>query len=189
MAKLGSKARPLMLRVQSEDRAYFVAATCAKHGWEYIMEIAPYEREDLGDLDQVVTPVAPVRSAKVERNGPCPCGSGKKYKKCCGSATADTRKAAQMAILCWNAAVLPGVEQRVNAEDSMRKLANGDPTMEQELLAIFEMMTKRKQRYFRDDDRVIAEYSITDREDGLHLMVKSTHIKPDDRSPRVPVRG
>ncbi|MBI3210583.1 MAG: preprotein translocase subunit SecA [Candidatus Solibacter usitatus] len=26
-----------------------------------------------------------VRSAKVGRNEPCPCGSGKKYKKCCGS--------------------------------------------------------------------------------------------------------
>ncbi|HEX6989211.1 MAG TPA: preprotein translocase subunit SecA [Bacillota bacterium] len=27
---------------------------------------------------------APVRSEKVGRNDPCPCGSGKKYKKCCG---------------------------------------------------------------------------------------------------------
>ena len=26
----------------------------------------------------------PVRSEKVGRNDPCPCGSGKKYKKCCG---------------------------------------------------------------------------------------------------------
>lgn len=26
----------------------------------------------------------PVRSTKVGRNEPCPCGSGKKYKKCCG---------------------------------------------------------------------------------------------------------
>jgi uncharacterized protein len=26
-------------------------------------------------------------SAKVGRNDPCPCGSGKKYKKCCGAAT------------------------------------------------------------------------------------------------------
>ncbi|MCP4508291.1 MAG: SEC-C domain-containing protein, partial [Fuerstiella sp.] len=24
------------------------------------------------------------RSPKVGRNDPCPCGSGKKYKKCCG---------------------------------------------------------------------------------------------------------
>ncbi|MBI9086513.1 MAG: SEC-C domain-containing protein [Desulfobacterales bacterium] len=32
-----------------------------KHGWEQ----------------------APVRSRKIGRNDPCPCGSGKKYKKCC----------------------------------------------------------------------------------------------------------
>jgi hypothetical protein len=25
----------------------------------------------------------PARSAKVGRNDPCPCGSGKKYKNCC----------------------------------------------------------------------------------------------------------
>lgn len=25
-----------------------------------------------------------VRSVKIGRNAPCPCGSGKKYKKCCG---------------------------------------------------------------------------------------------------------
>ncbi|UJL48206.1 SEC-C domain-containing protein [Virgibacillus sp. NKC19-16] len=24
------------------------------------------------------------KSVKVGRNDPCPCGSGKKYKKCCG---------------------------------------------------------------------------------------------------------
>ena len=31
---------------------------------------------------------APVKrkEPKVGRNDPCPCGSGKKYKKCCGSA-------------------------------------------------------------------------------------------------------
>ncbi len=27
-----------------------------------------------------------VKEAKPERNDPCPCGSGKKYKKCCGAA-------------------------------------------------------------------------------------------------------
>jgi uncharacterized protein YecA (UPF0149 family) len=25
-----------------------------------------------------------IRTNKVGRNDPCPCGSGKKYKKCCG---------------------------------------------------------------------------------------------------------
>jgi uncharacterized protein YecA (UPF0149 family) len=27
----------------------------------------------------------PVEHVKVGRNDPCPCGSGKKYKKCCGA--------------------------------------------------------------------------------------------------------
>jgi tetratricopeptide (TPR) repeat protein len=31
------------------------------------------------------TPMAPITRQKVGRNEPCPCGSGKKYKKCCGA--------------------------------------------------------------------------------------------------------
>lgn len=31
-----------------------------------------------------VAPKTPVRSQKISRNAPCPCGSGKKYKRCCG---------------------------------------------------------------------------------------------------------
>jgi len=29
-------------------------------------------------------PPQPRQKKKVGRNDPCPCGSGKKYKKCCG---------------------------------------------------------------------------------------------------------
>ena len=33
-----------------------------------------------------LTPREPIRKeATPERNEPCPCGSGKKYKKCCGA--------------------------------------------------------------------------------------------------------
>jgi SEC-C motif domain protein len=28
--------------------------------------------------------ISPIKSEKIGRNNPCPCGSGKKYKKCCG---------------------------------------------------------------------------------------------------------
>ena len=37
--------------------------------------------------DTEATAVKTVRrqGAKVGRNAPCPCGSGKKYKKCCGT--------------------------------------------------------------------------------------------------------
>ncbi len=39
-----------------------------------------------GDNKTVVKKVnTPVKSTKIGRNEPCPCGSGKKYKNCCGS--------------------------------------------------------------------------------------------------------
>ncbi|MEJ7608378.1 MAG: SEC-C metal-binding domain-containing protein [Bryobacteraceae bacterium] len=37
-----------------------------------------------GDSTTEAQPV--VKGARVGRNDPCPCGSGKKYKKCCGTA-------------------------------------------------------------------------------------------------------
>jgi uncharacterized protein len=44
------------------------------------------DRED--DLG-VDTPESRRGSPKIGRNDPCPCGSGKKYKKCCGGATVN----------------------------------------------------------------------------------------------------
>ncbi len=41
-------------------------------------------RCDLAGVD-IAEPVKQAVSAKVGRNDPCPCGSGKKYKKCCGA--------------------------------------------------------------------------------------------------------
>jgi preprotein translocase subunit SecA len=41
------------------------------------------------DEEPLPPPVEPVRSEpKPKRNDPCPCGSGKKYKQCCGKAGA-----------------------------------------------------------------------------------------------------
>jgi preprotein translocase subunit SecA len=39
------------------------------------------------ELPQAPQPIAPIRntSPKVGRNDPCPCGSGRKFKKCCGA--------------------------------------------------------------------------------------------------------
>jgi uncharacterized protein YchJ len=38
----------------------------------------------LPEVGKISKPV-PAKSEKVGRNAPCPCGSGKKYKKCCGA--------------------------------------------------------------------------------------------------------
>ena len=43
---------------------------------------AVYE-EEAAPLSPLTTPPPPEEGAKVGRNDPCPCGSGKKYKKCC----------------------------------------------------------------------------------------------------------
>ena len=43
----------------------------------------PKEMVTSGGSDQGVEKT-PVHKKKVGRNDPCPCGSGKKYKKCCG---------------------------------------------------------------------------------------------------------
>ncbi len=52
------------------------------------MAAAMYSEEtgglEPGQTPQVIEPIRN-RSPKVRRNDPCPCGSGKKYKKCCGA--------------------------------------------------------------------------------------------------------
>ncbi|OAN59537.1 YchJ family protein [Magnetospirillum moscoviense] len=50
-------------------------------------ELASFRREGgqwLYADGQMNPKSSPVQAAKVGRNDPCPCGSGKKYKKCCG---------------------------------------------------------------------------------------------------------
>lgn len=90
---------PLMFAGATEDVAAELGITPERES-EMLNEIADIlpscvlgihtfwlEREidDLGSLDLDDPPAAPRRSAKVGRNKPCPCGSGKKYKRCCGA--------------------------------------------------------------------------------------------------------
>ena len=53
------------------------------------IEKQPTERKQIVDVDNIEAPTDEpkqpvVKETKVGRNGPCPCGSGKKYKNCCG---------------------------------------------------------------------------------------------------------
>jgi len=84
VAKPGTEKNPLILRVKHEKRAMEVAAICEEHGWKYIVGVEPDEVEDVSDLDRMLDPQEPVvKDSQISRNAPCPCGSGKKYKKCC----------------------------------------------------------------------------------------------------------
>jgi preprotein translocase subunit SecA len=50
-----------------------------------VVSIADFWRDPQGRHGE-----EPLRSKKVGRNEPCPCGSGRKYKKCCGASTGPT---------------------------------------------------------------------------------------------------
>ncbi len=71
----------------SDGIVEFTASYREKGAVRHLHEISRFEKVDGrwyyvdGDMPKPQT----VRSeAKVGRNDPCPCGSGKKYKKCCG---------------------------------------------------------------------------------------------------------
>jgi uncharacterized protein len=70
--------------ITPEKREQVIALTAAglMNAYEYFRK----QRED----DLGVDAPDPRRSTpKIGRNDPCPCGSGKKYKKCCGGAAAN----------------------------------------------------------------------------------------------------
>jgi uncharacterized protein len=46
-----------------------------------------YFREARKDAEHIAPAMARQSPRKIGRNAPCPCGSGKKYKRCCGGAT------------------------------------------------------------------------------------------------------
>ncbi len=84
-AKLGTEKNPARVRVRTKERQNEVAALCEAKGWKYAVELEPDLAEDTTDLERLLNPLEPVTvEKKVGRNELCPCGSGKKHKKCCG---------------------------------------------------------------------------------------------------------
>ena len=84
-AKLGTRKRPALVHVQTKKRMKEVSSIFEEKGWRYTIELEPDNPEDITDLEILLnTPKTKIAENKAGRNEPCPCGSGKKYKKCCG---------------------------------------------------------------------------------------------------------
>ena len=84
-AKVGTETKPAAVSVQTKKRQKEVASLFKKNGWQYTIELNPDEPEDITDLETLLNPPQPkTAEKKVGRNDTCPCGSGKKHKKCCG---------------------------------------------------------------------------------------------------------
>ena len=85
MVKLGTEKKPAIVNVQTEKRRKEVASLFEENDWKYSIELEPDKPEDITDLEILLNPTRPkISEKKVGRNEPCPCGSGSKYKKCCG---------------------------------------------------------------------------------------------------------
>lgn len=84
-SKLGTEKNPVTVNVQTEERSKELKVMLEKAGWKYTIELDPDRPEDISNLEILLNPVKTVTAGKkVGRNAPCPCGSGKKYKQCCG---------------------------------------------------------------------------------------------------------
>jgi SWIM/SEC-C metal-binding protein len=84
-AKLGTEKNPAVVHVQREERVKELESVFKENGWKYKIELDPDKPEDIVDLEILLNPLkSRTVENKVGRNAPCPCGSGNKYKKCCG---------------------------------------------------------------------------------------------------------
>ncbi|WP_298439222.1 PBPRA1643 family SWIM/SEC-C metal-binding motif protein [uncultured Ferrimonas sp.] len=84
-AKLGSTDNPLTLQVATTERLHELTAIVAEQELVANITVVADEPEQTAELDVLINKNTTVTSEKTPgRNDPCRCGSGKKYKKCCG---------------------------------------------------------------------------------------------------------
>jgi SWIM/SEC-C metal-binding protein len=85
ITKLGTEKNPAIVKVQTEERVKELKSVFEENNWKYTIELAPDNPEDITDLEILLNPIkTKIAERKVGRNETCTCGSGKKYKKCCG---------------------------------------------------------------------------------------------------------
>ncbi|MCW9052784.1 MAG: SEC-C metal-binding domain-containing protein [Motiliproteus sp.] len=85
--KLGSKKYPLELVVTSEKRKTEVEALAAEADLYVVVQLDTSEDavESITGLTTLLDKKSTIKTDSTpSRNEPCSCGSGKKYKKCCG---------------------------------------------------------------------------------------------------------
>ncbi|GGP65217.1 zinc chelation protein SecC [Shewanella algicola] len=84
--KPGTELSPLLLSVQSEARKDEVAALVADNQLFANITVDAEKAENIIELTGLLNkPKSVSFEAKPNRNDACTCGSGKKYKKCCGA--------------------------------------------------------------------------------------------------------
>lgn len=81
----GSKGAPLSLSVNSQTRKSEIEAILNENALFATVDLNEDQEENIAELDVLLNKPTTVVLGKIPgRNDPCSCGSGKKYKKCCG---------------------------------------------------------------------------------------------------------
>ncbi|HIP76676.1 MAG TPA: zinc chelation protein SecC [Psychromonas hadalis] len=83
--KAGTEGAPFSLCVKSEERKAALEKILADNELFADIEVNAEKEENTLALDGFLKKPETTRfEKKPQRNDPCSCGSGKKYKKCCG---------------------------------------------------------------------------------------------------------
>ena len=84
-AKLGTEKNPLTLVVTCDEKKLEVETLVTDNGLFADISVDSTIDENINELNVILNKPGTTRFDKTPmRNEPCSCGSGKKYKKCCG---------------------------------------------------------------------------------------------------------
>ncbi|MDN3679103.1 SEC-C metal-binding domain-containing protein [Vibrio tapetis subsp. quintayensis] len=82
--KAGSEEAPISIVVTTEERKAEIEAIVAENAIFANIQVDPIQEENTLELDTILNKPKTTTFAKTpNRNDPCSCGSGIKYKKCC----------------------------------------------------------------------------------------------------------
>lgn len=82
--KAGTEEAPIKVTVQNEARKTEIETLAAEHAIFVNVTVDAEKEENTIELDTVLNKPKTMTFQKTpNRNDPCSCGSGKKYKKCC----------------------------------------------------------------------------------------------------------
>ena len=85
VAKLGTETNPLVLNVQTDERLTEVELLLTENNLIGTVTIDSAVDENIVDLMGLLNkPVTTRFEKQPNRNDPCVCGIGRKFKKCCG---------------------------------------------------------------------------------------------------------
>ena len=88
------------------------------------------------------------------------------------------RKLLMLAIVAWNAALLPEEDQQDIVDKAVKAIPAASWAMRAYMKSFMSELIERKKTYFSEYTRMIIDFELTEMGEGYHLSVASTLEKP-----------